>query len=144
MMKRLTIREDGTAAPNINTIGDVCAILPMLCRDFECKECPLGRLIDRLCEYEDTGLTPEEIIKLKGKKNTVAKVQQDDDIEHIKTRVTRNGIYLFGRYFWSPDLFFNCFGDQVDVLIFHRTREVIVHCRNKYIDKFYLEGYPYE
>ena len=48
----------------------ICLASPTFCHDYDCKECPIGKLINRLCEYEDTGLSPEEIVELKGKKNT--------------------------------------------------------------------------
>ena len=33
--------------------------------DDGCTNCPIKKAVDRLAAYEDTGLTPEEIIELK-------------------------------------------------------------------------------
>ena len=35
--------------------------------DDGCKTCPIAKAFDRLASYEETGLEPEEIIKLKGR-----------------------------------------------------------------------------
>lgn len=45
---------------------NICSNSPWYCHDFDCKDCPIGEIINRLCEYEDIGLTPEEILQLKG------------------------------------------------------------------------------
>ena len=85
-MERLTDREDNTPITNLDTLGDVCAKLPVLCHDFDCIDCPLGKVIDRLCEYEDTGLTPAEIVDLKETKNV--KVRRcKDDREHLTATI---------------------------------------------------------
>lgn len=142
-MERLTIREESTAAPNRETIGDICATLPILCHDFECKECPLGRLIDRLCEYEDTGLMPEEIMELTEKKNTVAKVQRcKDGREHITARVTRRGVFIRGDYYYSDKLVFEHLGDQVDIEIYKSIDIAEVIWRGKHIETFDLLDAP--
>ena len=76
-MDRLTAHSEsnGTPVPNRDTIGDLCMKMDW-CLDYDfCEGCPVRAMIDRLCEYEDTGMTPEEIMKLKGKKNT-AKVRR--------------------------------------------------------------------
>lgn len=41
----------------------ICSASPMFCHDYSCNECPIGEMINRLCEYEDTGLTAEEIVR---------------------------------------------------------------------------------
>ena len=41
---------------------NICSNSPWYCHDFDCKDCPIGEILNRLCEYEDTGLTPEEIM----------------------------------------------------------------------------------
>ncbi len=58
-MERLTYRGPVTNDPvskgackNVSCSGD-------------CDNCKIGKIISRLCEYEDTGLTPEEIEALK-------------------------------------------------------------------------------
>lgn len=74
-MERLTSHSkySGTPTPNLKTIGDVCMKMPF-CDDYDaCEGCEIRRIIDRLCEYEDTGLTPEEISILHSKITTSAK-----------------------------------------------------------------------
>ena len=79
-MERLTAHSkySGTPTPNLKTIGDFCMKIHF-CDDYDdCEGCPVRAMIDRLCEYEDTGLTPAEIMELKEKKNT-AKVRRCKD-----------------------------------------------------------------
>lgn len=67
--RRLTkhCEQSGTPVPNRDTIGDFCMMMPVGVYDSydTCKDCPIGKMIDRLCAYEDTGLEPEEIVTLK-------------------------------------------------------------------------------
>ena len=65
---RLTGHSDysDTPVPNLTTIGDVCTRIEF-CDDYNiCEDCPIGMMINRLCEYEDTGITPAGIEFLKG------------------------------------------------------------------------------
>lgn len=63
-MKRLTKRSGETAVPS-EILGDFCMKMNF-CDDFDfCRNCPVGMMMDRLCEYEDTGLEPQEILELK-------------------------------------------------------------------------------
>lgn len=56
-MNRLTKRNKmGTAMSNA---CEYCE------HDYSCTECNLGKVIDKLAAYEDTGLLPEEVEKLK-------------------------------------------------------------------------------
>ena len=44
---------------------DYCADMETVCNKFNgCGNCPVARLIDRLCEYEETGFEPEDINKM--------------------------------------------------------------------------------
>lgn len=138
-MERLTAHSkyNGTPTPNLKTIGDFCMKIPF-CDDYDsCEGCPVRTMIDRLCEYEDTGLTPAEIMELKEKESDKIRRCQDDR-EHMTARVTVNGINIFGRYFNSYKLFINCFGDKVDIVIDHHSRIVEVYCRNQHVESFYL------
>ncbi|MBQ3265904.1 MAG: hypothetical protein IJH07_09045 [Ruminococcus sp.] len=63
------------------------------CDDFDfCEGCPVKKMIDRLCAYEDTGLTPEIIVKLKERINTAAEKRCKEDIDLFEIR-------CFGRWF---------------------------------------------
>lgn len=67
-MERLTQRRNDTPVPN-KALGDLCWRMSF-CEEFEfCEGCPVGKLINRLCEYEETGLTPNDIEKLKKSAN---------------------------------------------------------------------------
>lgn len=59
-MDRLTIRESGDSGW---AGGDYCENMPLLCEEYEfsCGACPLGRVLEKLCKYEDTGLEPEAV-----------------------------------------------------------------------------------
>ena len=88
-MERLTSHSkySGTPTPNLKTIGDVCMKMPF-CDDYDaCEGCEIRRIIDRLCEYEDTGLTPTEIVDLKEKKNTAKARQFEDDTATVNVEV---------------------------------------------------------
>lgn len=59
-MDRLTTRESGDSGWNG---GDYCENMPLLCEEheFSCGMCPIGRVLEKLCKYEDTGLEPEAV-----------------------------------------------------------------------------------
>lgn len=57
-MHRLTYRSRETSVPPSYACSDV------QCK-HECDNCNINKLIQRLCEYEDTGMTPEEIADLR-------------------------------------------------------------------------------
>ena len=47
-----------------------------------CEKCPIGKAIDRLADYENAGMTPEEIITLKSIKSWA------DAVEHELDKIT--------------------------------------------------------
>lgn len=52
------------AVPSEN-LGDLCLKMEF-CDEFDfCEGCPVKRIMDRLCEYEDTELEPKEIVEMK-------------------------------------------------------------------------------
>ena len=59
-MERITRREEGEASWNGK---DYCEDAQDLCENygFDCSTCPLGMVLERLCQYEDTGIEPEII-----------------------------------------------------------------------------------
>lgn len=50
--------------------------------DKGCKDCPIAKAFDRLAAYEDTGLEPEEI----------AKIREDVESGYLKSTARRYGI----------------------------------------------------
>ena len=149
-MERLTTRDEhGTSIPNHNTIGEICNNFMSICDDYDlCEGCPIGKLIDQLCAYEDTGLTPEEIVQLREKKNT-AKVRRclekgmkqygipKEVYIDVPARVTRRGILIEGEYYYSDKLF-AYIGDRVDVKIYTHLHIAEVLCHRKHIETFDL------
>ena len=139
-MERLTTREDNTPITNPDILGDVCAKLPWLCHDYDCIDCPLGKIIDRLCEYEDTGLTPAEIMELKGKKNT-AKVRRCKDVkEYLSAIVTPKGVLIRGDHYYSDKLVLEHLGDVVDIVIYNHISIAEVFWRGNHIEAFDLDA----
>ena len=73
-MERLTIKYDGLYVPRksctIDCFGeaDDCDSCDTICdsvHDSDCANCVIQECFTRLGEYEDTGLTPPEIMELK-------------------------------------------------------------------------------
>ena len=50
-------KADGSFCPHAN-----------ICSHVDNRTCPYLEVLDKLCEYEDTGLSPEEVWKLKANK----------------------------------------------------------------------------
>ena len=85
-MERLTERLDNRQAA-VMGCGENCKYDYKYCRNHY-EDCPeINRLYERLAEYEDTGLTPEEILELKERDTAKA-------IVHNRTRDI-NGIIVF-------------------------------------------------
>lgn len=57
-MKRLTYR-----TPRFNRAVSKGACMGVECSN-DCDKCKIEEIILKLCEYEDTGLTPEEVLEL--------------------------------------------------------------------------------
>lgn len=75
-MERLTIKYDGLFVPRksctIDCFGeaDDCDSCDTICdsvHDSDCANCVIQECFTRLGEYENTGLTPPEIMELKGR-----------------------------------------------------------------------------
>lgn len=89
-MDRLTKRSErtGSAVPG-EQLGDICLRVSG-CEKFDfCEECPIGLILTKLCEYEDTGLTPAQI---KGYCPTGMKKKEIQDYEMAV--LTQCGIHL--------------------------------------------------
>lgn len=64
-MDRLTEHsyKTGSAVPSAR-LGDICLRISG-CDEYDfCEGCPVNELITKLCSYEDTGLTPEQVERL--------------------------------------------------------------------------------
>lgn len=89
-MERLTYNDDGCWQVH----GADQNLCKQVCEEYSnCKSCPIGRAIDRLAEYEDTGLTVERAAEL-GKADSegrvvVLLVGLEDKVYEIKRCSTR-------------------------------------------------------
>ena len=89
-MDRLTKRSErtGSAVPG-ELLGDICLRVSG-CEEFDfCEGCPIRMLLTKLCEYEDTGLTPAQI---KGFCTTNMMKKEIQDYEMAV--LTQSGIHL--------------------------------------------------
>lgn len=111
-MDRLTehsklVVDGGVPSKNL---GDLCLKMNF-CDEFDfCEECPVKKIMDRLCEYEDTGLTPEEIMEMKKSAN-IKKCQRKGIVGVSKSgakilfeRVTPDGVKINGIFYRIPSL----------------------------------------
>ena len=93
--ERLTDNDGVTPVPNRKTIGDLCIKMPF-CEDYDlCEECPFGKMIDHLCAYEDTDLTPEEILRLKdgaAPKVETSVFDKETTIENCTVQILENTV----------------------------------------------------
>lgn len=118
---------------------NICSNSPWYCHVFDCKDCPLGEIINRLCEYEDTGLTPEEIMEIKEKKNT-AKVRRCEGARRLTiTKVGRNGVLINGEYYFSKDLMLNHYGNTVEIYTNFQSKKAYVYFQGKIVETFDLQ-----
>ena len=85
-MERLTIKYDGLFVPRksctIDCFGeaDDCDSCDTICdsvHDSDCANCVIQECFTRLGEYEDTGLTPPEIMELKERDTAKAPGEYD-------------------------------------------------------------------
>lgn len=76
-MERLTERFDNGQAA-VMGCGENCKYDYKYCRNHY-EDCPeINRLYERLAEYEDTGLTPEEILELKERNTPKEAIYEGD------------------------------------------------------------------
>lgn len=77
-MERLTERFDNGQAA-VMGCGENCKYDYKYCRNHY-EDCPeINRLYERLAEYEDTGLTTEQIMELKERDTAQAPIDADED-----------------------------------------------------------------
>lgn len=111
-MDRLTkhsklVIDGGVPSENL---GDLCLKMNF-CDEFDfCEGCPVKKIMDRLCEYEDTGLTPEEVFTMKKSAN-INKCQRKGIVGVSKSgakiifeRVTLDGVTINGISYRIPSL----------------------------------------
>ena len=89
-MERLTYNDDGCWQVH----GADEMLCKQVCEEYSnCDSCPIGRAIDRLAEYEDTGLTVERAAELgkadQGGRVVVLPVGLENKVYEIKRCSTR-------------------------------------------------------
>lgn len=137
-MEKLTQRRNDTPVPN-KTLGDLCWRMSF-CEEFEfCEGCPVGKLINRLCEYEETGLTPNDIEKLKKSADAKTKNQRIRIVGMVKPtvlkqRVSRYGLHINGKKYYLADLANYHIGEIASVVIYKHKAKV-------YIDNLFVEEF---
>ena len=82
-MERLTERFDNGQAA-VMGCGENCKYDYKYCRNHY-EDCPeINKIYERLAEYEDTGLTPEQIMELKERDAAKAPAEADEDFGYFK------------------------------------------------------------
>lgn len=122
-MKRLTKRTtSGIAVPNGT---DICQLISSnLCEHYDfCSGCPVGKMLDRLCTYEDTGLTPEQFLNIKKLANIRKRYRKGitgipkSGAKVLFQRVSGNGIIINGVLYGIPILVNDHQGEKVKIRI---------------------------
>lgn len=124
-MNRLTEHSEfciNSAVPSEN-LGDLCLKMEF-CDEFDfCEGCPVKRIMDRLCEYEDTELEPKEIVEMKKAAN-IKRCQRKGIVgvpkngnRTIIQRVSRRGLIINGEYFYDEELSHCYYGQKVKIVI---------------------------
>lgn len=137
-MERLTQRRNDTPVPN-KALGDLCWRMSF-CEEFDfCEGCPVGKLLNRLCEYEETGLTPNDIEKLKKSADAKTKNQRIRIVGMVKStvlkqRVSRYGLHINGKKYYLADLANYHIGEIASVVIYKHKAKV-------YIDNLFVEEF---
>ena len=92
-MERLTIKYEGLFTPKkactIDRFGeaDDCDSCDVICdstHGSDCANCIIQECFSRLGDYEDTGLTPEQIRELKERDTAKAPAEVDEDFGYFK------------------------------------------------------------
>lgn len=94
-------------------------------------------ILKRLCDYENTGLQPSEILSLKKSADTKTKNQRIKIVgiakpSVLKKKVKRYGLLINGKRYYSSDLALNHFGEYVDVV--KRNQKAHVFYQGKLIE----------
>ena len=91
-MERLTERFDNGQAA-VMGCGENCKYDYKYCRNHY-EDCPeINRLYERLAEYEDTGLTPEQVMELKERNTAKPPIDIEDNYGFFVCPSCGNSIY---------------------------------------------------
>lgn len=149
-MERLTKRDGNFVTVGKKQRGFLCSTeyckSALKCPNVSDRTCPYLKMIDRLAAYEDTGLSPEEIIELKGQNGGAREVNREilfrgfhrcDGPETIVINGIRlNGEWVFGDLFQDQERVYihRCLNDS------HIFSEVICKTVGQYTGLFDKNG----
>ena len=98
-------------------------------------------VLQKLCEYEETGLSPDEVVKLKKSADTKVKNQRTKILGIVKPtvlkqRVSRYGLHINGKKYYLPDLALYHIGEIASVVIYKHKAKVYID--NSLVEEFEL------
>lgn len=98
-------------------------------------------VLQKLCEYEETGLSPDEVVELKKSSDIKVKNQRTKILGIVKPtvlkqRVSRYGLHINGKKYYLPDLALYHIGEIASVVIYKHKAKVYID--NSLVEEFEL------
>lgn len=98
-------------------------------------------VLQKLCEYEETGLSPDEVVELKKSADIKVKNQRTKILGIVKPtvlkqRVSRYGLHINGKKYYLPDLALYHIGEIATVTIYKNNVKVLID--NSFVEEFEL------
>lgn len=98
-------------------------------------------VLQKLCEYEETGLSPDEVVELKKSADIKVKNQRTKILGIVKPtvlkqRVSRYGLHINGKKYYLPDLALYHIGEIASVVIYKHKAKVYID--NSLVEEFEL------
>ena len=96
-------------------------------------------VLQKLCEYEETGLSPDEVVELKKSADIKVKNQRTKILGIVKPtvlkqRVSRYGLHINGKKYYLPDLALYHSGEIATIY----KNNVKVFIDNSFVEEFEL------
>lgn len=98
-------------------------------------------VLQKLCEYEETGLSPDEVVELKKSADIKVKNQRTKILGIVKPtvlkqRVSRYGLHINGKKYYLPDLALYHIGEIASMVIYKHKAKVYID--NSLVEEFEL------
>lgn len=98
-------------------------------------------VLQKLCEYEETGLSPDEVVELKKSADIKVKNQRTKILGIVKPtvlkqRVSRYGLHINEKKYYLPDLALYHIGEIATVTIYKNNVKVFID--NSFVEEFEL------
>lgn len=98
-------------------------------------------VLQKLREYEETGLSPDEVVELKKSADIKVKNQRTKILGIVKPtvlkqRVSRYGLHINGKKYYLPDLALYHIGEIATVTIYKNNVKVFID--NSFVEEFEL------